>query len=50
MYVLENAENQYPRHGSLNRNLAREKHTFLKVTSLNPKMFQGPPSPLAETR
>ena len=50
MYVLENAENHYPRQASLNHNLAREKHRFPKVTSLNPKMFQGPPTPLAETR
>ena len=37
-----------PRQGSFNRSVAREKHWFWKVTSLNPTLFSGRPSPVAE--
>jgi hypothetical protein len=46
--VVKDAENQYPRQGSLIRSFAREKYRFWKVTSLNPTLFQGRPSPLAD--
>jgi integrase len=45
--VVKDAENQYPRQGSNNRSVAREKNWFCKVTSLNPTLFEGRPSPLA---
>ena len=46
---LEDAENQYPRQGFVNRSLAREKRWFSGGTSLNPHMFLRRPSPLAAT-
>ena len=45
--VVKDAENQYPRQGSNKRGVAREKNRFYKVTSLNPTLFEGRPSPLA---
>jgi len=39
-----------PRQGSLIRSVAREINGFLKATSLNPTLFQGIPSPLADNR
>ena len=40
----------YPRQESLIRSFAPEINGFLKATSLNPTLFQGRQSPLAETR
>jgi hypothetical protein len=37
-----------PRQGLLIRDCVRENHRFWKGTSLNPTLFQGRPSPVAE--
>jgi hypothetical protein len=39
-----------PRQESLIRSFAWEINGFLKGTSLNPTLFQGRPSPLADNR
>jgi hypothetical protein len=41
---------QYPRQGFLNPHRCLEKRWFPKLTSLNPTMFQGRPSPFAAAR
>ena len=48
--VMGGEERKYPRQGLLIRSVAREKHGFRKGTSLNPTLFQGRPSPLADNR